>query len=149
MMSKTHSEVLARMIAEQATGIAEQPHGLGALYTAPWNDNGTVRPGGEKIETKEGAYDLLRDGRGVAVPGAGAGSYYQFFEELGFAEVQSVETCSSAGDWTLAVKDGEDGDWYLAYQSQRYPYHGFNYSVDFSHGFSTVEALCDDLNMRG
>ena len=147
-MSKTHGDALTRVFAEQATGIAESPHGLGALYTAPWNDHGTVRPGGEKIETKEAAYDLLRVwGRGIAVPNAGAGSYYQFFEELGFTGAESIETCSSAGDWTLAVKDGEEGDWYLAHQSNRYPHHGFIYSVDFEHGFPTVEALREHINM--
>ncbi len=138
-----HGDIIEKMIAEQATGIAENPHGLGTLYTAPWNDNGRVTGGGDEIETKEAAYDLLRAGRGIAIPNAGAGSYKQFFTELGFTEAVSFQNSSSAGDWVLAVKDGSEGDWYLAFQTNRYPSHGFEYAVDFDMGFPSFEVLCE------
>ncbi len=121
-------------IAEQATGIAENSHGLGKFF----------RHGGDEV-TPQKAYDLLREGQSIEVPNAGAGSYGKFFTGVGFSEVRNVENMSSAGDWTHAVKDGAEGDWYPAFQSNRYPYHGFAYSVDFNQPFPSFESMCESF----
>lgn len=132
-------KTIEQISAEQATGIRENPFGLGKYYGGARNNGGRVTPGGEEIDSKEDAYDLLRDGVSIEVPNAGAGSYREFFESLGFTKVEPWETCSSAGDWTFAVKDGEHGDWYPAFQSNRYPYHGFEYSVNFELGCESLK----------
>lgn len=82
---------------------------------------------------------LLRNDE-VSVPSAGAGSYKEVFEALGYLEVQAIEMCSSAGDWTLAVRNIYG--WQLAWQENRYPYYGFRYGIDLQvYGFSTIEDL--------
>lgn len=106
--------------SEQATGIAQNPHGLGKYFA----DENTVL-------TPKQAYERLRTGEGdVEVPNAGAGSYKEFFRSLGFTEVEVWDWSSSAGDWTFVVKDGQGGDWYVAYQINRYPRYGMSYSLD-------------------
>lgn len=131
--------------AETATGCNENPSGFGQLFTGGYNDDGRCHPGGDPIATAADAYDVLRAGRTVAVPNAGAGSYAEVFESLGFTEVQDYETMSSAGDWTLVVRDGEGGDFYPAFQTNRYPHFGFEYSVDFEQGAPSFELLCELL----
>ena len=116
------------VMAEQATGIRGNPNGLGKYYA----DEHTVL-------TAEQAYDHMRAGEGVEVPNAGAGSYREFFTSVGFMDVESFDTGSSAGDWNFIVHDGVEGDWYPAFQSNRYPRYGFRYSVNFDEGCETKE----------
>lgn len=119
----------AQIVAENATGCAENRHGLGKYY----NHHGA------ELTVDQAAQELTEGGT-VEVPNAGAGSYRRFFMSVYFTDCRSMETSSSAGDWTLAVKDGDF--WYVASQSNRYPYHGFSYSVDRDFAAESFEELC-------
>jgi len=127
---------------EQATGIVENPHGLGTFYTGRWNDNGHVQPGDDELTPQE-ACGWLLEGHPVAVPNAGAGSYAEFFEACGFTEVEVFQNGSSAGDWTFCVRDGPEGAYYAAFQENRYPRHGFEYSVNFDMPFESFAQMCE------
>lgn len=118
------------IIAEEATGIEERER------LEFWSR-------GARISKKQ-ARQNLREGKEVAVPGAGAGSYLRIFKELRFSEVEEINTGSSAGDWDFAVKDKEG--WSLASQENRYPFYGFSYwlSRDFQ-GFSSFKDLVEVL----
>jgi hypothetical protein len=120
---------MANMIAEEMTGLREHPKGFGQMYA----------DGGNPLD-REQAQDWFLDGNSVEVPNAGAGSYEDVFEALGFVEVKPIEWSSSAGDWTFAVRD--DDTWRVAYQSNRYPRHGFSYSLG-SETFESYEDACD------
>lgn len=116
-------------MAEEGTGIRENPHGIGLFY----DDDGDVI-------TTEQAQDLFLDEQIIAVPNAGAGSYKAVFASLGYQEVKPIEWGSSAGDWIFAIRDGDS--WWIAFQSNRYPYHGFTYSRgEFC--FDSYEAACE------
>lgn len=132
-MTKSIGEISALILAEQATGVSQSGKTLGKYYI---RESLHVAP--------RTACDMLRDGRAASihVPNAGAGSYREFFTSLGLTEVQVIEQCSSAGDWSFAVMDGPAGMWYPATQTNRYPRHGFEYTVDFNLGFSSVDELC-------
>ncbi len=104
---------MCNMIADQATGLRENPHGIGQFY----DDQGNLL-------TREEAQDVFLNGF-VEVPNAGAGSYETVLTALGYEEVRVIEWCSSAGDWTFAARD--DDSWYIVSQENRYPYHGFRY----------------------
>ena len=122
--------IMRKVMAEEATGIAENPRGLGKLYG----------DGGFEL-TPEEAQDLLLKDECVSVPNAGAGSYTKFFTEIGkYQEVETIESGSSAGDWTFGVLD--DGVWYAAFQTNRHPYHGFSYSVNRELCADSFESLC-------
>lgn len=108
-------KTVTEQMAEAGTGCVENPHGVGKFY----DDRGNEL-------TREEAQDRFNDGKLIEVPNAGAGSYSRVFKALGYEAVETVEHGSSAGDWTFAVKDGDC--WYLAFQNNRYPYHGFSYS---------------------
>lgn len=102
--------------AEQATGCYQKGKGLGKFYVER----------GEWI-THKAARELFLAGEEIEVPNAGAGSYAQFFETLGFDTWSVWEDGSSAGDWTFKVRvRGVD---HAAFQRNRYPYHGFAYSL--------------------
>jgi hypothetical protein len=121
--------------AEQATGVRQHPAGIGQFYADD----------GREITPQE-AYDIVREGAGaVEVPNAGAGSYRAVFQAMGFTDVEDWETGSSAGDWTLIVHDGEGGFWYPAFQENRYPRHGFRYSINVEMGAPTKEELFEIL----
>ena len=94
--------------AEEATGIVENKHGVGKFYAH----------GGRELTVADAAYCIRNDGS-VAVPNAGAGSYREVFEALGYQDVKTFETCSSAGDWSFVVLD--KGLWFMAHQDNRYP----------------------------
>ena len=116
-------------IAEESTGIQETGLQL-------WSEN-------VKINAKK-AQKLLFEEQEIAVPGAGAGSYDEVFEMLGFEKVEVIEWSSSAGDWSFGVKDKTG--WRLAWQENRYTYHGFRYSISFrNYGFKTFEDLLGSL----
>jgi len=115
-MKTTRDLILAvrdRHIAEEATGCAQG----GRLKF--------MDVGGE-YNGKE-AKRRLWAGEEVAVPAAGAGSYNDVFSLLGFDGAELYESGSSAGDWTLMVHS--KSGWRLAFQENRYPYHGFRYSI--------------------
>lgn len=135
------SKTIETMMAEQATGIAENPNGIGQLYAGPINRKGLVSDPGFEINSAPDAYNWLRDGGCVAIPNAGAGSYRKAFEAIGFPLCKVFEQSSSAGDWSFAVHDGNS--WFCASQSNRYPRHGFNYSVSFDWSFDTLQQCFD------
>ena len=121
---------MEQRIAEEATGIEAGPSGIGQAY-----DNQ-----GEDIRGLE-VQAALQEGRTVEYPNAGAGSYREVFcTHGGFKDLKVVEQSSSAGDWTFAVYDGKV--WRFASQTNRHPYHGFMYSVDYTHARSRFEDLC-------
>ncbi|MHA1329604.1 MAG: hypothetical protein ACTSR2_00870 [Candidatus Hodarchaeales archaeon] len=127
----TLNETIKKQVAEEATGIRE----AGRLEF--WNDEG------QKITIKK-ASKLIREGGIIVVPGAGAGSYIKVFQLLGFSDVELIESGSSAGDWTLAVKD-ETG-WAVAGQENRFPFYGFRYWISQElKGFSELSDLIDFL----
>lgn len=126
-------------MAEQATGLAQNGR-LGTYYAGPINRAGHVSDPGTVVTPQE-ALEYLRDGGSVGVPNAGAGSYREFFTSLGFDEVKAIEQCSSAGDWTFGVRLGSD--WFIAAQANRFPHHGFNYSVCFETAAPSFKELCD------
>ena len=103
-------------IAEEATGI-KQNGKLGKFF----DKRGIDMP-------IEEARAVLLMGEPVEVPNAGAGSYQEFFKAMGFDDVKVVDWTSSAGDWCFGVKHGKR--WYFSGQENRWPYHGFKYSVD-------------------
>lgn len=117
-----------RIMCEAGTGLREHPAGYGKLYA----------DGGVELTTEE-AYDTLLDGKQVEVPNAGAHTFRQFFKDVGYDAVDVVEWSSSAGDWTFMVRDGEG--WFLAFQSNRYPRHGFAYSVNYELPFASKDEL--------
>lgn len=108
-------EAIKHVFAEQATGCFESPTGLGKFYDRKGNLLSLVE-----------AQDKLLFGEAVIVPNAGAGSYGKVLAALGYSKVETIESSSSAGDWTLAAFDGMY--WDVFWQSNRYPYHGFEYA---------------------
>ncbi len=117
--------------AEEATGIRENPNGLGEIYI-----KGDIHIFDQDVPK------VIRLGYGMEAAGAGAGSYKTFFVDLAkYDEVKVVEDMSSAGDWTFGVRDGKK--WYLAFQSNRCPRgSGFSYNVVFSNYWWSFEDLC-------
>lgn len=131
-------KTLEQQTAEQATGCAENRHGIGQFYAGPINSNGMTSESGSPLTTEQ-AKDYLWSLGQVAVPNAGAGSYRQVFADLGFPTVKVWDWTSSAGDWTFLVFDGEN--WFIAWQENRYPRAGFNYSIESNRPFSQLEEL--------
>jgi len=126
-MKKTYE----KKMSEQATGCVQQGK---IVY---------FKEGGEKITLKQAA-ELLQNNEVVEVPSAGAGSFREIFTDLGFDEVEVICWSSSAGDWTFGVKN--DVGWFVAIQENRYPYHGFKYSVsDLVLPCETFEQLCEEM----
>lgn len=121
-------KTIEQQISEDATGCREAARGIGVIY----DDDG------QPLDTAEAARAFLA-GETIEVPNAGAGSYRAVFETLGAEDWDVFETCSSAGDWTLAVR--YDGFWYPAWQHNRYPYHGFSYTLGAEDSFETKEDL--------
>ena len=106
---------MERRMCEDATGCREHVKEGGQFY-----DNS-----GEKISDTK-ARRLFREGGSIEAPNAGSGSYRAVLARLGFSSVKVEDWTSSAGDWVLAVRGG------LVFQSNRYPRHGFLYSLDKS-----------------
>ena len=102
--------------AEEATGLYQKNRALGQFYAK----------GGKKIAQKS-ARRLFLSGEEIEVPNAGAGSYGQFFKILGIDTWSVWESGSSAGDWTFKVLVG--GVEHAAFQRNRYPSHGFAYTL--------------------
>jgi hypothetical protein len=123
------------IMASESTGLPANPNGLGKYYLS---ESETVSP--------EEAYAALLNQREIKVPTAGAGSFHNFFESVSpGSKVEKLDTTSSAGDWTFAFQPKDDNAWYPAFQTNRYPYHGFAYSIDFSLPFPTLEELSNTL----
>lgn len=74
--------------------------------------------------TAEEASDMIQDGEVIEIPAAGAGSYREVANLLGLMVLDVWDTSSSAGDWSFVLHGGQ-----LLFQSNRYPRHGFSYSV--------------------
>jgi len=95
---------------------------------------------GNKL-SKNRAIELLNDGETIEVPSAGVGNYREIFTDLGFEEVKVIDWTSSAGDWGFGVKNNHG--WFVASQENRYPYHGFRYSINYmTICCETFEKLC-------
>ena len=94
---------------------------------------------GEQISQNEAAI-ILRNNGIIEVPAAGSGNYREIFTALGFSEVEVIDLTSLAGNWTFGVL-GEKG-WLIAYQENRYPYHGFKYGIRDIVACETFEELC-------
>ena len=77
-------------------------------------------------------------GGGVEVYGA---NWYSHRDVLvpPFQKVEIAESTSSAGDWTLAVFDGEN--WMFGGQENGWPSGGFRIGVDNSMAAATLEEL--------
>jgi len=127
--------------AEQATGCSENPFGIGKCFAGPINRKGKVSDPGTDLPTREAAMDWLEQGGAIAFPNAGAGSSRKVFcGILGFQDLREIDTTSSAGDWSFGVFDGEV--WIAAFQSNRYPRHGFTYSLSRERQADSFEELC-------
>ena len=121
-----------KLVAEESTGILE--HGALIFQTA----DGEI--------TQEEAYKRLYNGEEVAVPAAGAGSYQEIFEMLGFTNIKLVDSTSSAGDWTFGIKNATG--WHLAWQENRFPHYGFRYTIDTKeYGHANFEDLLKEVVM--
>jgi hypothetical protein len=130
-MTKPIGDLIARITDEQATGIPQHTKNLGKFYIS---QSMHLAPQFAGVQLRAGLIASIH------VPAAGAGSWREVFELLGYQQAQVLQSCSSAGDWTFAVKDGDH--WFPAFQTNRHPRHGFEYSVDHKLGFSSVEELC-------
>ena len=77
-------------------------------------------------------------GGGVEVYGA---NWYSHRDVLvpTFEKTEIADSTSSAGDWTLAVFDGEN--WMFGWQESMYPYGGMRVGVDNSMAATTLEEL--------
>lgn len=106
---------MAAAVADQATGCRQNPSTPrgGPLWVKQGTD-------GRKLSDKE-ARQLFRTGTEIEAPNAGAGSYGDILDRLGFPAVETEDTTSSAGDWTFRVPSG------IVCQSNRYPRCGFAY----------------------
>jgi len=129
-VTKSIGDIATRIVAEQATGIAQRKKSLGKYYVS---ESLAVSP--------RTAYEMMRRGQAISIhlPNAGAGSYKEFFESLGLDTVQAVDLTSSAGDWSFAVKDG--AFWYPATQTNRCPRAGFSYCIQYDRPYDTFERL--------
>lgn len=131
------SNTLTKHTAESATGCVESSSGIGTFF----NDKGN------KITVGQARVIFNQFGT-VEVPNAGAGSYAEVFDKLGYVEVESYDQGSSAGDWVFGISDGRT--WRCAFQTNRYPYHGFAYKLGGSGSlFSSKDELFEYLNSRG
>lgn len=110
-------ELQGKCVAEEATGVPQRGKYLRRMYTRDGNGIAPI------IAQRE-----LRNGQVIEVPNAGAGSYAAFFECMGFRSTETVDTSSSAGDWSFLLKD-KDGTWRIGFQTNRYPYYGMAYTV--------------------
>jgi len=123
------NKIINSLTANQATGCF--PSGDSFQF---YNDKG------DKITLKQAA-KLFNEGETIETPSAGAGSYQEIFEMLGFDDAEDICNSSSAGDWTFGIKNKTG--WQLAFQENRYPYHGFKYSIDKDFcGFAAFKDLC-------
>lgn len=104
------------MTAEEATGIPQS--GKLELYKG--------RPAPEELLTAAEALDWLMEGGVVSVPNAGAGSAAEFARIVGLGEILTWDHTSSAGDWSYLCLSVHRA----LIQTNRYPFYGFNYSLD-------------------
>ncbi len=104
---------IEKQMAEDATG-CRQSNGIGKFYNNK----------GYEITIKE-AKKMFRQGDIIEVPNAGAGSYREVLNLLGFKKVEVYDWTSSAGDWTFKIRGK------LVCQENRYPYQGFRYGISF------------------
>ena len=117
-----------RTMEEEATGISASPGRQ--LYAR----------GGTKLDD-EAAAEALRRGETVEAPWAGASSYRDVFERLGFKIGTVIDQCSSAGDWSMLVQNEADELFYVACQFNRHPRCGFSYAVDTQRVFGSEEEM--------
>lgn len=104
---------MADMIAEQATGIRAHMDEGGPFYDKD----------GNKV-SDTAARRLVREGETVEAPNAGAGSYRDIARRLGYNKLDVEDWTSSAGDWCFKLAGGR-----FMWQSNRWPRHGFTYSI--------------------
>jgi hypothetical protein len=109
--------LIAEERAEEATGCARA---AGPLRLYDDSDESEI--------SHEQAARVLLDGDVVAWPSAGAGSYTELARALGWEVERVLDWTSSAGDWQILLSIPEKGQRVLV-QTNRYPYHGFKYTV--------------------
>lgn len=82
----------------------------------------------EVLPDADAVYKIFMGGDVVGAPEAGDGGYREVLTRAGFTEIECLDNGSSAGTWSGKAidRDGEEVTWY---QENRYPYHGFKYSV--------------------
>lgn len=131
------SNAVTKQAAESVTGCVGNRSGIGTFF----DDRGN------KITTGQARVIFNQYGI-VEVPNAGAGSYAGVFDKLGYIKVEVYDQGSSAGDWVFGISDGRT--WRCAFQTNRYPYHGFSYKLGGSGSlFSSKDQLFEYLNSRG
>lgn len=135
-MDSSLQNLLSREISEQATGVVQRGK-LGQFYLVSANDDPPPL-------TDEEARAHLEGAEFIAVPNAGAGSYREFFARMGFKDIKTIDHTSSAGDWCFGVQR-QDGVWTLAFQENRYPRHGFNYSLQPQYQAGSFEVLVNSV----
>ncbi len=125
--------ISSESMADEITGIRESASGIGQYYL-PGSEQGI------KV-TPEEAATAIWAGKCVEVPNAGAGSYGTFFASIGFTNVEVWEQSSSAGEWSFTMYDPGQQMWYAGFQSNRYPHHGFRYSISQRLSAATKQEL--------
>lgn len=105
-----------KQFAEEATGVRQS--GSLRFYHKSDPDN--------PISSEQAREWLLDEEDVIAVPAAGAGSYNDVAVALDLGDLQVINNSSSAGDWLFKLLDRPG--WFMN-QTNRYPYHGFAYSV--------------------
>lgn len=124
MPAKTSVRKLIRNLAERqgaefATGVARTSKTLGKYYAK----------GGAELCLQPARAYMVNLGGEVEIPNAGSGDYRAVFESMGFEDVQTICTSSSAGDWSFIARDTISKKWFGCWQESRYPHFGYKYSV--------------------
>lgn len=78
---------------------------------------------GEPVSDTE-ARRRFRDGTPVELVNVSPNHYKSVLDRLGYTKVSAYDWTSSAGDWTLRIRGG------YVFQENRYPYHGFRYTLE-------------------
>lgn len=129
-------DVIEQTKAEEATGIPENTHGIGAFYDGRGN-----------LLTLEEAKEQFEESKVIEAPNAGAGSYHKVLAALGATKVEVWDHTSSAGDWSFMVELA--GTWFCVSQSNRWPKHGFSYCLSKELQAETKEELGRMLESYG
>jgi len=91
------------------------------------------------------ARDLIMQGKPIKVLGAGASTFYDVFDALGFDVVEEIDMTSSAGDWSFLLKHRKDEYYCFGYQNNAWPSYGFEYIIDLDTIFPTEESAWEYL----
>ena len=126
---------LEKNMTETATGIKENPHGLGSFYDGK----------GNTLTNDDARVTFAIKNNSVEVPNAGAGSFREVFAILGFQRVEVIDWTSSAGDWSFAIFNGLE--WFMVSQENRWPKCGFTYSFDKQRSFCSLDDIMSYIDL--